>query len=87
MINITLDNYSTFYKTKIKQHMKKFLGILAIAGVLVACDNAADSEKRIKDSTDSVQRADSARMEQEKMNTPPVIIDSPMIKLDTPKVN
>lgn len=28
--------------------MKKFLGILAIAGVLVACDNAGDSEKEQK---------------------------------------
>ena len=37
--------------------MKKFFGILAIAGVLVACNNAADTEKRTKDSLDSVENA------------------------------
>ncbi|MDB5205325.1 MAG: hypothetical protein JWR72_400 [Flavisolibacter sp.] len=39
--------------------MKKFLGILAIAATLVACDNSASSEQRTKDSTDSVRRVDS----------------------------
>jgi hypothetical protein len=37
--------------------MKKFLGILAIAGTLVACDNTAGSEARTKDSLDSVAKA------------------------------
>ena len=39
--------------------MKKFFGILAIAGVLVACDNAGNNEQRTKDSLDSVRKADS----------------------------
>lgn len=39
--------------------MKKFLGIFTIAVALVACDNTASSEQRIKDSTDSANRADS----------------------------
>lgn len=44
--------------------MKKFLGILAIAGMLVACDNtgngtsAEDSTKRAQD---SIKREDSIR--------------------------
>ena len=33
--------------------MKKFLGILAIAGTLVACNNSADSAENLKDSIDS----------------------------------
>ena len=37
--------------------MKKFLGILAIAGVLVACNNSADSATNTKDSLDSVENA------------------------------
>lgn len=57
--------------------MKKFLGILAIAGTLVACNNAADQEKRTKDSLDSVRVADSIRNAMPP--PPPVIIDSPVI--------
>jgi hypothetical protein len=34
--------------------MKKFLAILAIAGTLVACNNAAESEGDAKDSLDSI---------------------------------
>ena len=34
--------------------MKKFLGILAIAGTLVACNNSADSAENKTDSIDSV---------------------------------
>ncbi|HEX2608774.1 MAG TPA: hypothetical protein VHK91_15430 [Flavisolibacter sp.] len=37
--------------------MKKLLGILAIAGVLTACNNAADSTGEKKDSVDSVGSA------------------------------
>ena len=33
--------------------MKKFLGVLAIAGTLVACNNSADSAENKKDSIDS----------------------------------
>ena len=33
--------------------MKKFLGVLAIAGTLVACNNSADSAENTKDSLDS----------------------------------
>ena len=64
--------------------MKKFLGILAIAGVLVACDNAADSEKRTQDSLDSVRRADSINALTPV--TPPVVIDSPVIRVDSPVI-
>ena len=64
--------------------MKKFLGILAIAGVLVACDNAGDSEKRTKDSLDSVRVADSIRNATPVV--PPVTIDSPAVKIDSPAV-
>ena len=64
--------------------MKKFLGILAIAGVLVACDNAGDSEKRTKDSLDSVRVADSIRNATPVV--PPVVIDSPVIKVDSPVI-
>lgn len=35
--------------------MKKFLGLLTIAVAMVACDNAATAEDRIKDSLDSVE--------------------------------
>ncbi len=34
--------------------MKKFLAIIAIAGTLIACNNAADSTENAKDSLDSV---------------------------------
>lgn len=34
--------------------MKKLMGILAIAAVFTACDNAADAEKNAKDSIDSI---------------------------------
>lgn len=34
--------------------MKKILGILAIAGVLTACNNSADTKDNMKDSLDSV---------------------------------
>lgn len=64
--------------------MKKFLAVLAIAGTLVACDNAANSEQRTKDSLDSVKREDSIR------NATPVVppvTDSPVINLDSPKVD
>ena len=37
--------------------MKKYLGILAIAGVLVACNNSADTTKSINDSLDSAAKA------------------------------
>ena len=37
--------------------MKKFLGIFAISGMLVACNNAADSTDNTKDSLDSVEKA------------------------------
>jgi len=37
--------------------MKKFLGILVIAGSLVACNNSADSTENKKDSTDSAASA------------------------------
>ena len=37
--------------------MKKYLGILAIAGVLVACNNSAESTGDKKDSLDSVANA------------------------------
>ena len=64
--------------------MKKFLGILAIAGVLVACDNAGSNEQRQKDSLDSVKRADSLK---NAMPTPPVVtVDSPVIKVDSPVI-
>ena len=70
--------------------MKKFLGILAIAGVLVACDNAGDSEKRTKDSLDSVRVADSIRnatpvvVPEVKIDSPVIKVDSPLIKVDSP---
>ena len=34
--------------------MKKFLAIIAIAGTLIACNNAADSTENAQDSLDSV---------------------------------
>lgn len=37
--------------------MKKFLGILVIAGTLVACNNSADSSENSKDSIDSAANA------------------------------
>lgn len=37
--------------------MKKFLGILVIAGALVACNNSADSTEDKKDSIDSAANA------------------------------
>jgi hypothetical protein len=44
--------------------MKKFLGILAIAGTLVACDNAGtgtSSEDSAQRAQDSIRREDSIR--------------------------
>lgn len=37
--------------------MKKVFMLLAVAGFLVSCDNAADAEKKTKDSLDSVENA------------------------------
>ena len=34
--------------------MKKLFLVFAVAGSLMACDNSADAEQRIKDSLDSV---------------------------------
>jgi hypothetical protein len=34
--------------------MKKFLAIIAVAGTLIACNNAADSTENAQDSLDSV---------------------------------
>ena len=56
--------------------MKKFLGILAIAGVLVACDNSASNEQRVKDSTDSARRADSINAASAVPATPPATGDT-----------
>jgi cell division protein FtsX len=36
--------------------MKKVLMVVAVAGFLVSCDNAADSAARTKDSLDSVTK-------------------------------
>ena len=36
--------------------MKKILLVLAVAGSLVACDNAADTAQKTKDSLDSVTK-------------------------------
>lgn len=36
--------------------MKKVLAVLAIAGFMASCNNAADTEKRTKDSIDSVAK-------------------------------
>ena len=73
--------------------MKKFLAVLAVAGTLVACDNAGTSEQRTKDSLDSVRVADSIKnatpvVPPVTVDSPAVIkVDSPAVKLDTPKVN
>ncbi len=40
--------------------MKKVFMVLAVAGFLVSCDNAANSEARTKDSLDSVEKAQKA---------------------------
>ena len=56
--------------------MKKFLGILAIAATLVACDNSANSEQRTKDSTDSARTADSINALQAPATTAPVTLDT-----------
>lgn len=37
--------------------MKKVLMVVAVAGFLASCNNAADSEARAKDSLDSVAKA------------------------------
>lgn len=37
--------------------MKKYLGILLIAGSLVACNNSAETTDNTKDSLDSVDKA------------------------------
>ncbi len=44
--------------------MKKFLMVIAVAGFLVSCNNAADTEKRLKDSTDSATKAQKEMVEQ-----------------------
>jgi len=43
--------------------MKKFLGILAIAGTLVACNNSANSTDNKVDSTDSAAKAQKAAVD------------------------
>jgi hypothetical protein len=37
--------------------MKKFLGVIAIAATMVACNNSADTTENAKDSLDSVANA------------------------------
>lgn len=37
--------------------MKKVFAVLAIAGFVASCNNAADTEKRTNDSLDSVKKA------------------------------
>jgi hypothetical protein len=37
--------------------MKKVFMLLAVAGFLASCNNSADSEKRTKDSLDSIKNA------------------------------
>ena len=64
--------------------MKKVFMLLAVAGFIVSCDNAADTEKRTKDSLDSVRVADSIRNATPVV--PPVVIDSPVIKVDSPVI-
>jgi len=41
---------------KIIVQMKKAILVFIVAGFLVSCDNAADAEKRAKDSLDSVTK-------------------------------
>jgi len=64
--------------------MKKFLGILAIAGTLVACDNAGtgtSSEDSAQRAQDSIRREDSIR----NATTPTVpTVDSPATTVDSP---
>jgi PBP1b-binding outer membrane lipoprotein LpoB len=43
--------------------MKQFLAVLAIAGSLVACNNAADSAENTKDSIDSAASEVKDRMD------------------------
>jgi len=62
--------------------MKKFLGILAIAGVLVACNNSSNSTT----STDSTTK-DSAAMNTIPPATTDTVakVDTTVVKLDTTK--
>ena len=65
--------------------MKKFLGILAIAGTLVACDNAGtgtSSEDSAQRAQDSIRREDSIR--NATTPTTPPVVDSPATTVDSP---
>jgi len=64
--------------------MKKFLGILAIAGTLVACDNAGtgtSSEDSAQRAQDSIRREDSIR--NATMPTAPATGDTSATSADT----
>jgi hypothetical protein len=65
--------------------MKKFLGILAIAGVLVACNNSG-STSETSDSTkvDSIPAATTV-MDSTKTDSTVVKTDSTAVKVDTTK--
>jgi hypothetical protein len=61
--------------------MKKFFGILAIAGLLASCDNAANS-----DATADSLRRDSIRLDsinKAASTTPPVVDTNTTITVDT----
>jgi hypothetical protein len=58
--------------------MKKFLTILAVAGLMTACNNAEDDTT----TEDSARMADSIG----RMNTPTPAVDSPAMKVDSPAV-
>ena len=67
--------------------MKKFLGMLAIAGVLVACDNAGNgtsSEDSAKRAQDSIRKEDSIK--NATMPVTPPVVDSPAVTVDSPAV-
>ena len=63
--------------------MKKFFGILAIAGVLVACDNAATSTEN----KDSIEKARLDSLKQDSINkaaaAAPAVIDSAAKVIDS----
>lgn len=60
--------------------MKKFFAILAIASVMVACNNGAEGEKK-EGTADSVPP-----VTEPKTDSPAVKVDSPAVKVDSPAV-
>ena len=63
-----LDYFAAIFKHQTKSTMKKLLAILAVAGVMTACNNSGDKEKSTSDSTSTMTTDTTSKMSTDTTN-------------------